>query len=61
MLPTSALSSKLKAKAINYIKNIVKDEKTLIIVTHDLAIVDNLDNKSDYIFYNLEDGKFNIM
>lgn len=59
--PTSALSSKLKAKAINYIKNIVKDEKTLIIVTHDLAIVDSLDNKSDYIFYNLEDGKFNII
>ena len=56
--PTSALSSKLKLKAINYIKKIIGNEKTLIVVTHDLNIVDNLRQTSKYIHYNLEDGKF---
>ncbi|MCI5997174.1 MAG: ABC transporter ATP-binding protein [Peptoniphilaceae bacterium] len=56
--PTSALSSKLKLKAINYIKKIIGNEKTLIVVTHDLNIVDNLRQTSEYIHYNLEDGKF---
>lgn len=56
--PTSALSSKLKLRAINYIQKIIGNEKTLIVVTHDLNIVDNLMNTSEYKHYNLEDGKF---
>ncbi len=51
--PTNALNPRLKTKTISYIENMIENKKSLILVTHDKSLVDEL----NYTCYELANGQ----
>ena len=51
--PTNALNFRLKAKLLNYIEDSISDETSIIIVTHDLSLIE----MPNYKCYELKNGK----
>lgn len=51
--PTNALSFRLKTKLLDYIEDTIGTEASIIIVTHDLSLIE----KPDYTCYVLKNGR----
>ncbi len=52
--PTNALNERMKQKTLNYINNFNKADKSLIIVTHDIVL---LEGTKSFSFYELKKDK----
>ena len=55
--PSNTLNLRMKDKLIEYIEVLKRKSKTIVVVSHDKYLTDNLKNK-DFAEYELEDGKF---
>ena len=55
--PSNTLNLRMKDKLIEYIEVLRRKSKTIVVVSHDKYLTDNLKNK-DFVEYELEDGKF---
>ncbi|MGR7915218.1 ABC transporter ATP-binding protein [Finegoldia sp. P1-F-LS] len=55
--PSNTLNLRMKDKLIEYIEVLKRKSKTIVVVSHDKYLTDNLKNK-DFVEYELEDGKF---
>ena len=55
--PSNTLNLRMKDKLIEYIEVLKRKSKTIVVVSHDKYLTDNLKNK-DFMEYELEDGKF---
>ena len=55
--PSNTLNLRMKDKLIEYIEVLKRKSKTIVVVSHDKYLTDNL-KKQDFAEYKLEDGKF---
>lgn len=55
--PSNTLNLRMKDKLIEYIEVLKRKSKTIVVVSHDKYLTDNL-KKQDFMEYELEDGKF---
>lgn len=55
--PSNTLNLRMKDKLIEYIEVLRRKSKTIVVVSHDKYLTDNL-KKQDFAEYELEDGKF---
>ncbi|MDU6879755.1 ATP-binding cassette domain-containing protein [Finegoldia magna] len=55
--PSNTLNLRMKDKLIEYIEVLKRKSKTIVVVSHDKYLTDNL-KKQDFVEYELEDGKF---
>lgn len=55
--PSNTLNLRMKDKLIEYIEVLKRKSKTIVVVSHDKYLTDNL-KKQDFAEYELEDGKF---
>ena len=55
--PSNTLNLRMKDKLIEYIEVLRRKSKTIVVVSHDKYLTDNL-KKQDFVEYELEDGKF---
>ena len=55
--PSNTLKLRMKDKLIEYIEVLKRKSKTIVVVSHDKYLTDNL-KKQDFAEYELEDGKF---
>lgn len=55
--PSNTLNLRMKDKLIEYIEVLRRKSKTIVVVSHDKYLTDNL-KKQDFVEYELVDGKF---
>lgn len=58
--PTNSLSELSKENIINCIKQITNNEKSIIIVSHDLEFINSLISNDNYTIYELANQKINL-